>query len=599
MKCIKRQQQRCLSERARMQRLVSILGIAMAWAFVLIGRLYFLQSVDANSFRSMAENQHLEEIKVSGERGVIMDRHGNPLAMSIPAASLFVHPHKVKEPVVLAKKLSPILGMSQASLEAKFRSTAPFVWLKRKVDRDMLDQVEALGYASVESFPDSLRKYPYGSAAGVLLGSTGMDGYGLSGIEAVYNSQLSGSEAHTLVSRDGRGKRYAFLDTQDPTMEVPQGGDVRLSLDVDLQVIVDEELEKGKETANAKAAMAVMMDAETGEILALSQAPGFNFNDGSIDSKDQLKNRVIETVFEPGSTMKPLVVAAALELGAIHETDVLDCESGRFRFGRNIIKDVHGYDRLSVEDVVVRSSNIGMSKIGILMGKDNLYKSLRAFGFGQAPGLQLPGETAGILRPVQRWSSIDVATHAFGQGVAVTAVQMVRAVSAIANGGTLPPVTLVVNNKPRTYRRIIKETTAEKVQTMMESVVQSERGTGKRARIEGVLIGGKTGTAQKAKEDGRGYAQGKYVASFVGYMKGASIGIDRTLTLIVVIDEPNTTSIYGGTLAAPVFQRIMNRSIATLKDRQHLRYAGPQVHEHERMVSYQGTAPVLNHQGSL
>lgn len=589
MKCIKGQQQRCLSQRSRLIRLRVIIILAGLWAAVLTGRLYYLQSLDIDDYRTLARNQHIEEIKITSERGMIMDRHGTPVAMSIPAGSVFAHPHQVKNPEYVATRLAPVLDMSEEEIKERLNSTAPFVWIKRKVERPVIKEVEALKLKGIDYLADTLRRYPYGSAGSVLIGSTGTDGYGLSGIEALANAHLSGKDARALVSRDGRGKRYS-LPEEGGRGEVPRGKDLKLSLDVNLQVIVDDELRAGREAANSRSAMAVMLDAVTGEILAMSEAPSINFNEEKIASKDQLRNRVIETVFEPGSTMKPLIVAAALEMDLVAPDDIINCESGRFRFGRNTIKDVHGHQRLSVHDIVVRSSNIGMSKIGILMGRDRLYGALKAFGFGEAPALGLPGETAGILRPAVSWANIDVATHSFGQGVAVTGLQMVRAISAIANGGILPPVSLYMDDKPRIVRRIVSESTAEAVREMMESVVMSNYGTGRRARVEGVLVGGKTGTAQKAKEDGRGYAAGKYIASFVGFMDASPAGIDRTLALIVIIDEPDTTSIYGGTLAAPVFQKIMERSLQVLKNREHLRFAGKRDGSSGHLISARITA---------
>ena len=292
----------------------------------------------------------------------------------------------------------------------------------------------------------------------------------------------------------------------------------------------------------------------------MSQSPSVNFNLAEIPSARALRNQIIETVFEPGSTMKPIVAAGAIEAGVVSSQDLLDCERGAYRVGKHTIKDVHPSGVISAFDVVVRSSNIGMTKMGMRMGADRLYDYLRDVGFGSASGLGLPGETKGIFRSVKGWAPIDVATHSFGQGIAVTPLQMVRAVSAIANGGILPELS-VVKGQAKPGKRIFSEKTSDIVREMMFGVVEDEHGTGHNAQIEGVRIGGKTGTAQKARSDGKGYAQGLYVASFVGFAEASALGLKRRLTLFVMVDEPHARSIYGGTLAAPVFKRIMQRTL--------------------------------------
>lgn len=317
--------------------------------------------------------------------------------------------------------------------------------------------------------------------------------------------------------------------------------------------------------------MAVMIDSDTGEIIALSQSPSYNFNNPSNSSKNELRNLLVEAVFEPGSVMKPMVAAAAVDAGVVKPHDMINCENGRFPFSKHTIKDVHPSGIIPFYDVVVRSSNIGMTKVGIRMGSNRLYSYLRKFGFGQSSELGLAGESAGILRGEPSWSKVDVATHSFGQGVAVTPLQIVRAVAAIANGGVLPKLSVVIDEQGIPEgRRIISEKAAEAAREMMYGVVEDEHGTGGKAKIEGFRVGGKTGTAQKASPHGRGYMAGAYVASFVGFVDGGPVGVSRNLTAMVIMDEPHAKSIYGGTLAAPVFQKVMDRTFRFLATKSQL-----------------------------
>ena len=345
---------------------------------------------------------------------------------------------------------------------------------------------------------------------------------------------------------------------------------MQLTVDADLQMILDEELEAGRAAANAKQAMAVMIDSSTGEVIALSQAPSFNFNLPDNNDKRALKNLLVEAVFEPGSILKPLVTAASIEEKVVRPSDMIDCEKGRYSFGGHVIKDVHPSGVVSVADVVIRSSNIGMTKIGSMLGANKLYSYLEKFGLGQSTNLGLPGETGGILRPLKSWSKVDVATHSFGQGVAVTPLQMVRAMASIANGGVLPNLSILHDGVKKPGTRVVSQKVAEQMQEILYGVVENEHGTGGKAKIEGLRVGGKTGTAQKAVLHGRGYQSGAYVSSFVGFVDGSPWGVSKNYTLMVSIDEPRAGSIYGGAVAAPVFQKAMTRAIQFIATRNSL-----------------------------
>jgi cell division protein FtsI (penicillin-binding protein 3) len=279
---------------------------------------------------------------------------------------------------------------------------------------------------------------------------------------------------------------------------------------------------------------------------------------------------LVEGTYEPGSTIKPVTASLALEHKAITTDELVDCENGAYRFGGHTINDVHGNKFLNIHDIIVRSSNIGISKVGRRLGRERLYAGLRHFGFGQPPRLELPGETPGILRPVSTWAEIDVLTHSFGQGLAVTPLQMVRAFAAIANGGLLPELRLTRNGRKAEPARVISPAVSAQVREMLFGVVEEAHGTGQKAAVAGVRIGGKTGTAQKARVGGRGYAAGSYVASFVGFADVTPLKLEVLPVLIVVVDEPHAATIYGGTLAAPVFSRIIERAVHLLTTKREL-----------------------------
>jgi cell division protein FtsI (penicillin-binding protein 3) len=550
-----------------------IIGIfALIWTGILVARMYSLQVSDRDRWQEWAFKQHVADVEIASERGPIIDRNGKLVAVSVPAESVYIRPRQVKDRHLVLKELSKQLKIKPTLIAEKLDSKQPFVWIKRQIPRHEARKVTELNLSGVGSVLESRRFYPYNNAASALIGKVGLDGTGLSGVESVYEKRLREEHLKTRAGRDAFGKiiHTGAGDEREP-FAPPRGHELKLTIDADLQIIMDEELEIGRHEANAKQAMAVMVDSDTGEIIALSQSPSFNFNNPSSTSKNELRNLLVEAVFEPGSVMKPMVAAAAVDAGVVRANELINCENGRFPFSKHTIKDVHPSGIIPFHDVVVRSSNIGMTKVGIRMGSERLYSYLRRFGFGQSSDLGLPGESAGILRPEPAWSKVDVATHSFGQGVAVTPLQVVRAVAAISNGGILPELSVVIDEGGIPEgRRIISDKAADAAREMMYGVVEDKHGTGAKAAIPGIRVGGKTGTAQKASPNGRGYQAGSYVASFVGFADGAPLGVGRNLTTMVIIDEPKAKSIYGGTLAAPVFQRVMDRSFRFLSTKSEL-----------------------------
>lgn len=557
-----------LGTRARRMRLGLVAAAALLWSAGLVARLFSLQISDFEKWQDWALKQHFAEVELASERGPIYDRNNKLLAVSVPAGSVYVRPHLVRDKQAAASRLAAVLDIDQKTLLGKFSEKKPFVWLRRQIPRETAQKVEEMNVSGVGYILESRRFYPYNQAASTLIGKVGVDGHGLSGLEEQYEKQLRGAQVRARFTRDALGKMIEAPSEQPLNPDLPKGNAMHLTIDANLQMIMDEELAAGKANANAKSAMAVLVDSETGEILALSQAPAFNYNVANVKSKSDMTNKIVETVFEPGSIMKPLVAAAAFQEHVVSPQEIINCEGGRYRFGSHTIKDVHPYSSISFRDVIVRSSNIGMTKIGMRLGKEKLYSYLKAFGLGGPSGLGLPGESSGILRSVADWAQIDVATHSFGQGVAVTPLQMVRALSAIANGGYLPNLRVIESDQPMSSQRVVSRAVADKVRDLMYAVVEDEHGTGGKALIDGIRVAGKTGTAQKANPKGKGYLPGAYMSSFVGFVDGTPLGLKKTLTLMVVIDEPHTGTIYGGTLAAPVFKRIMRRSLHFLTTQQ-------------------------------
>jgi len=560
-----------INKGTRFFRLSCIYVIALIWSFAVVVRLFMLQLGDTDFWRNWGKKQHYSKIELAPERAPMYDRNGKLVAVSVPNGSVYIRPKQVKkkdrEKIVLA--LTETLDVDPDFLRKLLDSKQPFVWVKRQIPKEIAERIKEFSFRGVGYEIEPKRYYPYNEAGGALIGRVNIDGKGLSGLEALYDKFLSGNAMKAIVTRDALGHKIIEKGKLN-NFEPPKGNDLHLTIDIEMQQILDQELMKGREEFAAKAALGALVNAMTGDIWALGQAPSYNFNKSKIEAKDALMNRTIEMVFEPGSIMKPIVTAAALDFGVVRPTDIIDCEAGRYRFGGHTIKDTHHVGAVTVSDVVVHSSNIGMTKIGEKLGRDNLYEALVNFGFGQAIGLGLSGETSGILRKKERWSTVDIATHSFGQGVAVTPLQMIRALSSVVNGGILPKLRVIDNGEGLTGNRIITAKTAAEMRDIMFQVVESDHGTGKKAAIKGIRIGGKTGTAQKARKDGRGYAAGKYVASFMGFADASSIGVNDRLALIIMVDEPSKGSIYGGTVSAPIFRNTMIRVVHELARRQHL-----------------------------
>ena len=544
------------------------LGAAGAFFLVLflavMLRAFQLQILDGEKLRQLGEKQHLKEMIVLPKRGTILDRAGEPLALSLEGQSVYARPRRIKEPKAIAANLAQALALDPAEVAQKLASEKPFIWLKRQVTPKEAERVEMLNVDGVGIYVEPNRYYPQGQLAAQLVGFVGRDSQGLEGVEMHYDNYLRGESGSSVVERDALGRRVLVQGVE--TLQIPPGSDLQLTLDTSIQHLAERELDATAAKYRAKAGIAIVVEPFTGEILALANYPFFNPNNFTRQSSNQWRNRAVTDSFEPGSTFKTILAAAALEEGVVGKEDLFFCENGKYAYGGKIIHDTHEHGWLPFAKIIQYSSNIGVTKVAEKLGKERYAKYIEKFGFGQPTGIDLPGEATGAVRRAEKWAAIDLATHAFGQGISVTPIQLVMAYGAVANGGFLmrPFVVkravgadgrLLWENQPHVVRRVVSEGAAHTLTSILKGVVD-EGGTGVLASVEGFEVAGKTGTAQKPEH---GVYTKKRVASFVGFVPADQ----PRLVLAVILDEPET-SVYGGTVAAPAFRNIAAATLQRL-----------------------------------
>ena len=523
------------------------------------GRAFYLQALQGDRLMRLGQRQHLKEWTVLPKRGGVFDRGGEALALSLEAQSVYARPRRIQDAAKSARDLARVLKISSAEIKERLTSAKPFVWIKRQISPDEAGQIQNLNIEGVGMFHEPHRYYPQGQLAGQVIGFVGRDAEGLEGLELGYNEYIRGETGSSVSERDALGRRVLVEGVEG--LQVPAGGDIHLTLDTSIQHLAEKELEASIDKYRAKAGVAIAVEPRTGEILALANYPTFNPNNYSAASPEQRRNRAVTDSFEPGSTFKTIVAAAALEEGIVEKEDLFFCEYGKFSYAGRIIHDTHPHGWLPFSKILQVSSNIGFSKVADKLKKDRFFKYIEKFGFGQVSGIDMPGEAPGLLRRPETWSGIDLATHAFGQGLSATPLQMVMAYAAIANGGFLmrpyvvrralsPKGEVLVENQPHVVRRVVSERTARLLASILQDVT-TEGGTGKMAKVEGFDVAGKTGTAQKVDLVNGGYDAKKRVASFVGFVPAD----EPRLVLMVLVDEPQS-NVYGGVVAAPVFQNI-------------------------------------------
>jgi cell division protein FtsI (penicillin-binding protein 3) len=543
---------------------IALLGVCvMCVAMLVVVRAFHLQIATGDRLREMAEDQHLRHLRVSPRRGAIYDRHGAELAVSVDVDSVYANPRRLRameqDPQAVARQLANILDVDRERLAQRLATDRYFIWIERRVTPNEATRIRELDIPGIELTTEARRYYPNRHLAAHLLGFADVDGRGIEGIELAYEDRLRGLDRHVEAIRDRRG-HVVFADDMEDDRTI-QGQSVVLTIDKAIQHIAERELALGVRTFEARGGSVVVMDPSSGEILALANYPPFNPNEPSKHATAHRRNRAVVDRFEPGSTVKPFTMAAALAAGAVKPNQSINCENGVTRMGGRRLHDAHPYEWLTPTQILAYSSNIGTAKIAQDLGKKDLYRAFRRFGFGEPTGLGLPGETAGILRHYRRWYEIDTATVSFGQGMSVTNVQLATAMSAIANGGRLMQPMLVrrmsdghgatiEENRPRVRRQVVPRRVAKLVGQMLTAVTEPG-GTAIEAAVDGYLVAGKTGTAQKADYVHGGYAKDKWLASFIGFAPA-----ERPAVVIsVVIDEP-VIAHYGGTVAGPVFRRI-------------------------------------------
>lgn len=536
---------------------VKLLGLFfIALLTIVLGRAYNLQIRDQQLLKGMAQDQYVRQIEIPARRGDIFDRRGVPLAQSVEVDSIWIDPSLLPDLRKSSKELARALKLDGAELYTRLSRAKRFAWVKRQVKPEEVAAVKAVGIHGLGFTKEPRRFYPQRELAAHVIGLAGMDGRGLDGLELAFNDELSGENSKLNGYRDAKGRKLLTQGASDPLER--QGASVTLTIDRHVQYLAEKSLQKAVEDSKAIAGMAVVMDPRTGELLAVANYPRFNPNFTKGVTSDTLRNRAALDTFEPGSTFKSFVVAAALEEKAVSKDELFYCEKGSWSVGKHVIHDTHPYEWLTPGRVLQVSSNICAAKIAQKLGRENLVRYYAAFGFGEKAGLALPGEGRGVV-PFPK-AEVALATESFGQGLTATAVQVAAAYAALANGGVRmrpylvsrvvdPDGLVLLENKPTELGRVVSEKTARTVISMLETVVEKE-GTAPRAKMAEYRVAGKTGTAQKVDPVAGGYSD-KRLASFIGMVPAES----PRAVILIVIDEPKT-DVYGGIVAAPAFREI-------------------------------------------
>ena len=544
-------------------RLASILAIFLILFIALLSRAFQLQVLSGEKLKKLAVRQHITTLPIHSERGMIYDRNGEKLAMSVLADSVCADPTRITDQSKASRKIAAILNLNPSTVFKRISEPKSFCWLARKISTEQAAQVEAAGIEGVFLIKEPKRFYPNGPLAAHLIGFSGFDAEGLEGLEKKYDDYLKGTPEKLTWARDAKGKKL-FLHVERNLSPKDESANLVLTIDSRIQYLVETHLKEAVLDKGAKGGIAIVMDPKTGEILAMANEKGFNPNNIKGLTSEIWRNRAIADSFDPGSTFKPFLVAGALEEKVVKEPDRFYCENGHYTVANRVIREAnrkrHGY--LSVRDILKYSSNIGSAKIAEKLGREKYYSYIKNFGFGSRTGIDLSGEAAGVLRPAKSWTRVDTAAIAFGQGISVTAIQLISAMSAIANNGVLMKPFIVRgltdrNNNPvkmyapETVRRVVSPETARRMTAMLTQVVGAADGTGKNAHIINVEVAGKTGTAQKFDFARGVYSSERVRTSFIGFFPSDN----PQVVILVILDEPQRDK-WGGVAAAPVFKNI-------------------------------------------
>jgi len=549
-------------------RITFLLFLIFVGFSIIIFKLFKLQILDHDFLFKRAEQQQKRTLSLEGRRGNIYDQKGELLATSITVQSLYATPKIIKDKTSLSAKLSPILGISATNIKKKLNNDLLFVWLKRKLNKQETKKIQQLQHPGLNFLPEEKRFYVYDNLASTLLGFTGIDNKGLSGIEFFFNSHLQGKPGKFIMKSDPFGREIFFgkRQLQEPIV----GKKLYLTIHNFLQYIAERELKKAIIQNSAKGGCIIILDPYSGDILAMASSPNYNPNYYFNYPIESRKNKTVEIVYEPGSTFKAITIASALNEKIITPKTKISCPD-KLKFGGVVINDSHHHktEEKDIGEILAESLNVGTAKIGLLLGKSKLYKYIKLFGFGQKTGIELSGEASGIVRHPKNWTDSDSAIIPFGHGIAVTPIQLIMAIGAIANGGILYKPNLVKyieseNGKflqkypKKQIRRVLRKKVSDKIKRMMIKV--TTEGTGKFVKIYGYNVAGKTGTAQKVNPNGAGYLKNTYISSFVGFLPAQK----PKAVILVVIDEPIYGKHYGSVCAAPAFKNIAEEAIRYL-----------------------------------
>lgn len=544
-------------------RLIGLGLLAFLWLGLILTRLVQLQVVRHGEFSARAGRQQQRLVPVSPKRGILYDRNGRELAVTISVESVFAVPAEISDPELAARLLAPIVAQPAGAIAERLRSGRLFAWVARKLDAHQVERVRALNLKGIYFQRENKRFYPKRELAAHVLGFVGLDEDGLGGLEYQLDREIRGPAGRLLISTDGRGRW--FHRVQDAPGE---GASVVLTLDETIQFIAERELAVAIARTRARAGTIIVADPRTGEILALANWPTFNPNAPTRGPRSHHVNRAVTLAFEPGSTFKIVTVAAALDAQVTRPAEVVDCQNGGIVLAGHFIRDHKPFGLLSVREVIYHSSDVGAIKLALRLGNQRMYEHMRLWGFGEPTRVGLPAESPGLLRPPGRWSQISIGALAMGQEVAVTPLQLVAAFSAIATGGEWVAPRIVQEvvpfggqpglapRPPSPRRRVMSRQTAETLRAMLRGVIL--QGTGVLAQPDGYTAAGKTGTAEKIDETGT-YSTTEFIASFGGFAPAAS----PALTVLVVLDSP-VGLYHGGEVAAPIFRRVVEQALAYL-----------------------------------
>jgi cell division protein FtsI (penicillin-binding protein 3) len=531
-----------------------VVGLLLAGSLALVGRAFWLQVVQTDFLQGKGESRYRRDLEISASRGRIVDRNGDVLAISTPMKSVWAIPSLAQLPPTQKGSLAKLLDLDTRELDRKLAADKDFVFIKRQVPPDVAEHIAALKLPGVHQEKEYRRYYPAGEMVAHLVGFTGVDDKGLEGVELALQNDLIGRPGNRTVIRDRRGNVVEDVGSIKPPQD---GKDIVLALDNKIQYLAYSQLKQAVAENHAKAGGVVVLDARTGEILALANWPTYNPNNRAGLSGAQLRNRAVTDTFEPGSTMKPFTAALALESGKFRCNTPINCAPGRMTIGSATISDAHPHGVLTVAQVIQKSSNIGAAKMAAALPASEMWNTFDALGFGKTSRLGFPGEVGGRLRPWKSWLPIEQATMSYGHGISVSLLQLARAYSVFAREGELMPLSLLKTNVPQvTGTPVFSAQTAREVRAMLELAVQ-DGGTAPKAQVPGYRVAGKTGTAHKL--EGGAYAN-KYVSSFVGLAPVS----DPRLIVAVMLDEPGGGRHFGGDVAAPVFSNVMGGALRAL-----------------------------------